>query len=245
MVSSPTVQQETFSDLIESIYSVSVSVEGFIAAARSCTLSSTSFDSVVMYLNPADGATKTVIGTIADSINNEPLAGATVSISLFVFGSGQVLFAATTAENGSYTITGIPSENPTALITAQMTNYQTLAESATIGIADTADTTRIDMKLLSNASVTSPHSKSIQQKRRQVVAVTSGGIINLTNVPGSGVLRLHDLKGTLLFTRSFNGTGTGNITIPLPPFSGAVRVFRLSQTTGNDLTGGVVTVKQQ
>jgi hypothetical protein len=225
-----------FADVEEGTYAVSASAAGFTAASKQYTFNAAPLDSIKIFLVKAIGGTKTVSGIVVDSISGKPLANVMISIN---DGAGGIplTIAATSAENGAYTIAGILKTTAAITLTATLTGYKTIARSVVIGKDSLADTTKFDVKMITTpVKVTRPQSEAAEVKRVRVT-VSPQGLIALSNISGTGVVRLFGLNGALLYQCHFNSAHSSTVTLgrPVNPPKTAI-IVRVSQSSGSTVT---------
>lgn len=234
-----------FEKVEEGTYVIAASVSGFTAGSRQYAVNVASTDSIKIFLPAADGGTKTLSGTVIDSVSGNALANVTVSIRIDGGGT-PVMLATTTAANGAYTIAGIPIAAAATTLTAKLTDYKISARNVTLGTVNTADTTKFDFKIISNAAVVIEREIAPINDGRPYAAVSPDGVISLFNFTGTGVVRLFGLDGRLICQRPFNSAGRSALTLQrqkrLPRATVIVRVS--GADGGRDIVGKAVMVNR-
>jgi len=222
-----------FEDVVQGTYSVSGSAAGMTAASASFTLSATSADSVVVYLAAAANGTKTVTGTVSDSTTKKALSGVIVSVRIGGGGGGgatATTIAATTGEDGTYTLAGIPVSSATVTITASLSGYRAFtANRVASGAADTADTTTYNFTMLASGSGVISQQATMAMKRQPSI-VTRAGILSFVNFPEAAQVRIFDLSGTVVYSGTLPTLSRGAASIDIgTKLSGAHYVVSVKQ----------------
>lgn len=225
-------------DVEEGTYTISATADGFTGRSGQLRLSATSNDTVTLYLEPAEGGTKTVTGTVTDSTDESVLGGVTVTLRIGGGGGNAVVLAATTDEDGTFTITGIPVTATSATLAVSLGGYITESINVDLGAADEANTTTVEVALLDRgAGVVTGQTVILNAGRPGVVLY--GGLITVSGFTGPGVVKVFSLNGKMLLHRDF--TGIGKTQLAVPQLVGAaenIMVVRVAKRDGGKVIVG-------
>jgi hypothetical protein len=144
-----------------------------------------------------------ITGMVTDSVAATPIAGAKVYLRATGGGFGTILDSATTASDGSYTITNVQSGIARTL-RAQATGFVT--KNATVTVVGTAALVE-NFALRTSTSSILPLANKIQIGTPEF-GISASGLIRLNNFADPGVVSIFDLNGRLLYHGGFQARAT-------------------------------------
>jgi len=149
-----------------------------------------------------------ITGTVTDSVAATGISGAKVYLRT-TGGAGTILDSATTATDGSYTISHVQSGIARTL-RAQATGYVT--KNATVTVVGTAALT-VNFALRTGTAV-KPSLSAQGNSKTPDFGISQAGFIRLSNFNEAGTIMVFDLNGRLLY-RSAMQAHTTSLSLPV------------------------------
>ena len=149
-----------------------------------------------------------ITGTVTDSAAGTPISGAKVYLRT-TGGAGTILDSATTAADGSYTISHVQSGIARTL-RAQATGYVT--KNATVTVVGTAALT-VNFALRTGTAV-KPSLSAQGNSKTPDFGISQAGVIRLSNFNEAGTIMVFDLNGRLLY-RTAMQAHTTSLSLPV------------------------------
>jgi hypothetical protein len=134
-----------------------------------------------------------ITGTVTDSVAATPIAGAKVYLRT-TGGGGTILDSATTAANGSYTITNVQT-GIARTVRAQAAGF--ITKNTAVTVADTAAVT-VNFALRT-ASIAISSIDARAKSRTPDFGIARSGLLRLNNFTDAGVVKVFNSNGKLLY----------------------------------------------
>lgn len=192
-----------FVDLATGTYNITVSATDFIPAVRTnYRLVANAKDTLRFYLTAATGGTKTLVGTVTESISKAPVPNARVALQVTSLGGSLTLIDSTDA-SGNYAIRGIPVLVYLGSITATCSGFRNYSNAqVTLGQPGQADTARLNFAMVKILSDIVPGTAAKIVPGAPGIAV-SGTCVALRGFTENGVFSLYSPNGRLVYRTDF------------------------------------------
>ncbi|MBF0431775.1 MAG: carboxypeptidase regulatory-like domain-containing protein [Fibrobacteria bacterium] len=206
----------SFTDALTGNYTLTVTATGYVTDTQGRMLSENEEDSSTILLDVVTDSNSKTISGIVENADEEPISGVTITLQISS-GRDLITMLATSGDDGSYSIAGIPQEYSNGDITASITGFITYEGRITFDRTETTRNITLEEDLtgiLDNATQTS-------------MQMDLGGshILQITNVQNNTRLLVYSLTGRVLESRILV---KGNHSVPLPEYvSGSVFFVRL------------------
>jgi 5-hydroxyisourate hydrolase-like protein (transthyretin family) len=209
-----------FSNIPTGTYTVNVSMVGYTSrTANNRAVANNAIDTTKVYMVASTAATKTLMGTVADSATGNPIAGVLV-VFRTTGGGGVTLFDSTDA-NGKYSIAGISMNTNTGTVAATKTGYNNFSRN-NVAVADTFDTLNFKMLL---TPVQVAVGLSAKSNLSPMITVAGNGLV-ISGISTPTVLKLYSLNGILVYRMSVKA---GTTAVALPNYAGRTLVAVVKQ----------------
>jgi len=187
-------------------FSITASASDYTAGAGTASVPKNGKDTVTIYLAASANGAKLITGTVKDSSSKSLLAHVRITVTVTGTGiGGQTLtFIDSTGTDGKYAIGGIPLTATTVNLSATLTGYRTFTRNnLSVGAANKADTTTLDIAILEATAIGSPSGVS-RAAAMPAIMVTSNNAIRLTNITQNGIVTIVGMSGRLLLRHSIS-----------------------------------------